>query len=219
MGRAKQFTAISRRHSWQKIVSTMSSSTSQSADRSERKLPRAVFLDRDGTLIRHVHHLHQPELVELLPGVRESLEFLLEQGVLLFLFTNQSGVAKGLFTLADAEAVNSRMLELLGLGDELFAGVCVAIEMPSDTPKYRKPSPRFILESLAKHKIDPVDAVMVGDNPTDWEAGDRANIKVVRITSPVSSAAAECEESQAGEQMYSGIHQWTSTYRMASEAE
>jgi len=192
----------------------MSSTVKQSDERGGSKLPRAVFFDRDGTLIRHVHYLHQPELVELLPGVRESLRFLKERGVLLFLFTNQSGVAKGLFTLADVEAVNRRMLELLSLGDDLFTDVCIATEMPSDAPKYRKPSPRFILESLAKYGIEPADAVMVGDNPTDWEAGVRANIKVVKVLSPVTAASAEPESVQSDERMYPAVQQWVASLGM-----
>jgi D-glycero-D-manno-heptose 1,7-bisphosphate phosphatase len=197
----------------------MSSLASQAGDRGKAKIPRAVFFDRDGTLIRHVHYLHQPEFVEVMPGVRESLRFLKERGVLLFLFTNQSGVAKGLFTLADVAAVNRRMLKLLNLGDDLFTDVCIAIEMPSDAPKYRKPSPRFILETMVKLEIDPMDAVMVGDNPTDWEAGFRANIKVVKIASPVNSAATVIESVQSSERMYSAVHQWAATLGMPVKEE
>ena len=195
----------------------MPSPTSQPGDRGKVKMPRAVFFDRDGTLIRHVHYLHQPELVELLPGVRESLQFLREQGVLLFLFTNQSGVAKGLFPLADVEAVNRRMLELLSLGDDLFTDVCIVTEMPSDVPKYRKPSPRFILESLAKCGIDPTDAAMVGDNPTDWEAGVRANVNVVRVLSPVTAASAEPDLVRSDERIYHAVQQWVASLGMPLE--
>ena len=154
---------------------------------------KAVFLDRDGTLIRHVHYLHEPEEVEILPGVRETLSHLLEQGVKLFLFTNQSGVARGLYTIDDVEAVNQRMVELIGLGESIFTDICIATEMPTDEPVYRKPSPRFILESLAAHRIVATDAVMIGDNPTDWEAGRRAGAQVVAIESSVSSLTADAE--------------------------
>ena len=187
----------------------MSSAAIQPAEGNERKLPRAVFLDRDGTLIRHVHYLHQPELVELLPGVRESLQFLREQGVLLFLFTNQSGVAKGLFTLADVEAVNRRMLELLDLGDDLFADVCIATEMPSAIPKYRKPSPRFIVESLTKYRIEPADAVMVGDNPTDWEAGRRAGAQIIGIRSGITPDDTHRQTELPEMSLLGGLLDWT----------
>jgi D-glycero-D-manno-heptose 1,7-bisphosphate phosphatase len=159
---------------------------------------KAVFLDRDGTLIRHVHYLHEPEKVEILPGVRETLAQLLKQGVKLFLFTNQSGVARGFYTLDDVQAVNQRMVELIGLGENIFTDICIATEMPSDAPVYRKPSPRFILESLAKYGIPRENAVMIGDNPTDWEAGHRAGLQVVAIR----SSATESE----------GAHRWTSRH-------
>jgi histidinol phosphatase-like enzyme len=95
-------------------------------------IPQAVFLDRDGTLIENRHYLSSPEGVALLPGVREGLQVARERGAKLFLFTNQSGVGRGMFTLADVEAVNRRMIEMLGLGDDLFAGICIAPERPDE---------------------------------------------------------------------------------------
>ena len=88
--------------------------------------PQAIFLDRDGTLIENRHYLSTPEGVALLPGVQEALRRARDRRVKLFLFTNQSGVGRGYFTLADVEAVNRRMIDLLGLGDDLFARICVA---------------------------------------------------------------------------------------------
>lgn len=149
-----------------------------------RCLPlKAVFLDRDGTIIRHEHYLHRPEKVALLPGAAAALMTARGRGAELFLFTNQSGVGRGLYTLADVEAVNRRMIELLELGPAPFAGVCIAGEYPSDRPVYRKPSPRFILETMASRDIDPASAVMIGDNPSDWRAGLAAGIRVAAVQS------------------------------------
>ena len=142
---------------------------------------RAVFLDRDGTLIANKHYLSNPDDIVVLPGVREALARLQTEGVKLFLFTNQSGVGRGLFTMADVEAVNRRMVEMLQLGAELFAGVCIAPESPQETPVYRKPSPRFIHEMLAIHSIAASTAWMVGDSPVDWEAGRNAGIQTAAI--------------------------------------
>jgi D-glycero-D-manno-heptose 1,7-bisphosphate phosphatase len=61
---------------------------------------RALFFDRDGTLIVHKHYLSDPAGVELLPGVKSALHRAIGDGWLLFLFTNQSGVARGYYTLA-----------------------------------------------------------------------------------------------------------------------
>ena len=126
--------------------------------------PRAIFLDRDGTLIENRHYLAAPEGVAVLPGVREGLRLARERGAKLFLFTNQSGVGRGLFALTDVEAVNGRMLELLGLGSNLFTAICIAPERPDEPPAYRKPSPRFIQETLALHGIDCDAAWMLGDS-------------------------------------------------------
>jgi len=142
---------------------------------------RAVFLDRDGTLIANKHYLSNPDDIVVLPGVREALARLQTEGVKLFLFTNQSGVGRGLFTMADVEAVNRRMVEMLQLGVDLFAGICIAPESPQETPVYRKPSPRFIHEMLAIHSIAASTAWMVGDSPVDWEAGRNAGIQTAAI--------------------------------------
>jgi D-glycero-D-manno-heptose 1,7-bisphosphate phosphatase len=143
--------------------------------------PQAVFLDRDGTLIEHVPYLRDPGDVIVRPGTREALARLRTSAAKLFLFTNQSGVSRGLFAMADVEAVNRRMVELLDLGDDVFAGVCIAPESPEDVPMYRKPSPRYIHETLAAHGLPRAGAWMIGDSPVDWEAGISAGVNVAAI--------------------------------------
>lgn len=142
---------------------------------------KALFLDRDGTLILDKDYLADPTGVELIPGVRAGLQHALALGYQLFLFTNQSGIGRGLHTLADAEACNRRMIELLGLGDALFTGVCIAPEAPDQPSAYRKPSPRFILESMATHKLEPAHCWMVGDRDSDIMAGLNAAIHSVAV--------------------------------------
>jgi D-glycero-D-manno-heptose 1,7-bisphosphate phosphatase len=158
---------------------------------SRRLPPLAVFLDRDGTLIENRHYLASPEGVAVLPGVREGLARARASGAKLFLFTNQSGVGRGMFTLAAVEAVNRRMIEAIGLGDDLFAGICIAPERPDEPPVYRKPSPRFIHEMLATHAVSAEAAWMVGDSPADWEAGINAGIRAAAI---VADPATEQEQ-------------------------
>ncbi len=148
---------------------------------------QAVFLDRDGTLIRHVPYLRDPADVVLLPGVREALVRARAADVKLFLFTNQSGVGRGMFTLAEVEACNARMIELLELGPQPFDAVCIATEIPEEPQLYRKPSPRFIHEMLERHGIDRAAAWMLGDSPVDWEAGLNAGIHAAAIVpDPIS---------------------------------
>jgi D-glycero-D-manno-heptose 1,7-bisphosphate phosphatase len=144
-------------------------------------LPAAVFLDRDGTIIENRHYVGSVDQVVLLPGAREGMRLLASRGIRLFLFTNQSGIGRGYFTMADVEAVNQRMLDLLGIGDKVFTGVCIAPERPDEIPRYRKPSPRFIQETLALHGIARDTAWMVGDSPSDWQAGLGAGVRVAAI--------------------------------------
>lgn len=145
--------------------------------------PGALFLDRDGTIIVHKPYLHLPEEVELLPGAVAGLQAAVAAGLKLFLFTNQSGVGRGWFTLDDVRRVNEHMIQLLGLGPEVFTDVCVAPEAPDQPAVYRKPSPRFILESIERHRLDPARCWMIGDNETDWEAGLAAGIHAAAVPS------------------------------------
>lgn len=142
---------------------------------------KALFLDRDGTLIVDVPYLADPARVELLPGVREGFIRARALGYRLFLFTNQSGVGRGYFTLDDALRCNARMVELLDLGPDVFAGSCIAPETPDQPSLYRKPSPRFILEMIAAHGLDPTKCVMVGDRESDVRAGLNAGTRAAGV--------------------------------------
>ncbi len=142
---------------------------------------RAVFLDRDGTLIVNRPYLCDPAYVELLPGVRAALQELLRRGFKLFLLTNQSGIGRGLFSLREAEACNRRMFELLDLPYGVFVDVCIAPERPEDQPIYRKPSPRFIIEMVAKHDLYRGSSWMVGDKISDVLAGLNAGIQAALL--------------------------------------
>lgn len=145
--------------------------------------PQAVFLDRDGTLIEWVHYLSDPELVALTDGVAEALRRLKAAGCLLFLHTNQSGVGRGYFGVDAVEAVNVRMLELLGLGPAVFDAVCVAPETPEEAgaDSYRKPRPRFVEEMVARHSLDRDRCYFVGDRESDARTGVNARIHSVGI--------------------------------------
>jgi len=172
---------------------------------------QAIFLDRDGTLIEKRHYLSDPNGVALIPGTREALRRARDEGVHLFLFTNQSGVGRGYFTMADVERVNRRMLDLLDLGDDLFSGVCIATERPDEEPRYRKPSPRFIQETLAQRGIAADAAWMLGDAPADWEAGLNAGIRVAAIAAGPSSEAVQGRRLELGIAAYPSMREWLAT--------
>ncbi len=149
---------------------------------------RALFLDRDDTLVRDAGYMSRPEQIELLPGVAEALRDARAAGFRLFLVTNQSGINRGLYTLADALACNRRLEELLGIG---FDGVCIAPERPDEPSRYRKPSPAYLLERIAEDGLDPAACWMVGDKVSDLECGLAAGVRAALVARGSTGAPRE----------------------------
>ena len=141
-------------------------------------MKRALFLDRDGTLIIDKVYLSDPAGVEPIPGTAEALQRLRSLGYLLFLFTNQSGIGRGYHSIEDTHRVNERMAEVLGVR---FDGICIAPEAPGQPSRYRKPSPAFIEETIASRALEPEGCTMVGDSAADIGAGLAAGIATVAV--------------------------------------
>lgn len=142
---------------------------------------RALFLDRDGTLIVDRVYLADPAGVELLPGAADALTRARQLGYRLYLFTNQSGIGRGYHTAEDARRVNARLEELLGLPRPVFAEICIAPEAPDQPVVYRKPSPKFIQEMIARDGLDPAACFMVGDSAADIQAALNAGIRPAAV--------------------------------------
>ncbi len=130
---------------------------------------KAIVFDRDGTLIEHIHYLSNPENVSLLPGVKEGLKKLQMLNCYFFLHTNQSGVGRKFFDINQVHLCNNKMLELLGLGEQVFEKICIATETPEDPILYRKPSPRFAKEIMSIYGFKPFELCFVGDRSSDLE--------------------------------------------------
>jgi len=139
---------------------------------------RALFLDRDDTLVRDAGYMSRPEQIEPLPGVAEALRAARAAGFRLHLVTNQSGIGRGYYTMADALACNRRLEELLGIG---FDGVCIAPERPDEPSRYRKPSPAYLLERIAADCLDPAACWMVGDKVSDLACGLAAGVRATLV--------------------------------------
>ncbi len=138
---------------------------------------RAVFLDRDGTLIAEKHYLHRVADVEILPGTGPALRALAEAGYLLFMVTNQSGIGRGYFTLADAEAVNAHLCAALARDGVRFERIYLAPEAPDQPSRGRKPSPQFLFDARDELQIELAESFMIGDKLIDLECGWNAGVK------------------------------------------
>jgi D-glycero-D-manno-heptose 1,7-bisphosphate phosphatase len=132
-------------------------------------MAKYIVFDRDGTLIKHIPYLFEPNKVELLPTVKKSLKLLKNNGFFLFLHTNQSGISRNFFKMEDAILCNNKLIELLGMGEKIFEEICIAEDYPAKEDSYRKPSPKFGLEIIEKYKIDKKNLFYVGDTKSDLE--------------------------------------------------
>lgn len=153
--------------------------------------PKALILDRDGTLIVHVPYLADPAQVVLLPGVREGLRAARDAGVRLFIHSNQSGVGRGYYSIDAVHACNRRMIELLDLGPEPFARICIAPERPDEPSVYRKPSPVFAQEIARDYGLALDEICYIGDRGSDLEAAERAGTAGVGVATGLEDLQAE----------------------------
>jgi len=138
---------------------------------------RAVFLDRDGTLIVEKNYLHRPEEVEVFPGAGAALKRLADAGFKLLVVTNQSGIGRGLFTLADAEAVNARVSQEFAQAGVQFEKTYIAPEAPDQPSRGRKPSPQFLFDAREEFDLNLAASFMVGDKLLDLECGWNAGVQ------------------------------------------
>ena len=145
-------------------------------------MSRAVFFDRDGTLIKDVHYLKDPADIKIIDGVSEALNEIKKAGFLMFMHTNQSGIARGYYDWADVYACNQRMLQLYNLSPDFWDGVCIAPESPEGSNLgYRKPSEKYELQMVEKYKLDRSQCWMVGDKWIDAETGLRSKMNAALV--------------------------------------
>ena len=150
----------------------------------------ALFLDRDGTLIRDAHYLKNPKKLEIIPSAGPALKKAKDAGFLLFLHTNQSGIARGYYDWEDVYACNQRMHKEFGWPADFFAEVCIAPESPKEKIMYRKPAPRFEMEMTEKYGLEPSSCWVVGDKWIDPQTGLDAGMRgaLVRTGKPIDQA-------------------------------
>jgi D,D-heptose 1,7-bisphosphate phosphatase len=150
----------------------------------------ALFLDRDGTINHDPGYIRDPEIVRLIDGVAENLKDLKKKfGFKLIIISNQAGVAKGLMTVEEVEAVNKRVKDLLeenGVAiDDIYYCPYHPDFDPPEKSKCRKPSPFMILQAAKDHDIDLSRSFMIGDRASDIEAGINANVKTILIANDI----------------------------------
>lgn len=149
----------------------------------------AVFLDRDGVLIEDSGYPHLEEHLRFTPGACEAVRRLNQLGYLCVVVTNQSGVARGLFTEAQMKAFNTLLVRRMA-GQQAVIGAVYACPFHADAldERYRhpdhpdrKPNPGMLLRAIKDHHIDPAKSFLIGDQPSDLEAARRAGVPGFRF--------------------------------------
>jgi D-glycero-D-manno-heptose 1,7-bisphosphate phosphatase len=147
---------------------------------------RAVFLDRDDTLMVNVPYLGDPSLVEIFPECAEALVALRKADYLLFVVSNQSGVGRGLITREQVHAVNTELQRQLE-GDHIHA-FYHSFATPDDPwANDRKPSPELLEQAAKAHGVDLTASFMIGDRLSDIECGINAGCRTILLTHDKSS--------------------------------
>lgn len=138
-----------------------------------------LLLDRDDTIIDDPGYLSDPAGLVFLPGALEGLAAFHKAGWPLVVISNQSGLGRGYFTLADLEAVHFRFRELLAEGGVELAGIYFCPHAPTEACDCRKPEPGLAQLAASDLGLDLAQAVMVGDKESDLELGRRIGARYV----------------------------------------
>jgi D-glycero-D-manno-heptose 1,7-bisphosphate phosphatase len=157
----------------------------------QRKAPknRAIFLDRDGTLMDELDYCDKPADVRAIPGAAKSLAELRRRGWLNIIVTNQSGIGRGYFTVADYEAVNAELLRQLGGAVD---AIYFSPEDPDRATHRRKPGTGMIEEASRDYGIAPEKSWFVGDKESDIVCGRTAGCTTILVLTGYGRQHRDC---------------------------
>jgi len=148
----------------------------------------ALFLDRDGTLVKEVNYLTRVDELQMLDSSAEALRLAHAAGMATVLITNQSAVARGMLAEADLQVIHRRLSEMIVEQGGILDAVYYCPHHPeASVPEYiascqcRKPQPGLILKAARELGLNLSESVMVGDTLKDVEAGKRAGCTAVLV--------------------------------------
>jgi histidinol-phosphate phosphatase family protein len=139
----------------------------------------AIFLDRDGTLMREVNYCADPKQVEIFPGVPAALVRLKEACYKLIVISNQAGIGRGYFTEAQYRLVEAEVAR--AVLPATFDGVYFCPDRPDLATDRRKPAPGMVLEAQRDHDIDLARSFFIGDKALDIECGRNAGVRTILV--------------------------------------
>ncbi len=140
-------------------------------------MARALFLDRDGTLIVDTGYPRDPELVTLIDGAPEALRVARSLDYRLVIVSNQAGVARGIISPEQARAVQARVTELFAGEGVTFDAAYFCFHHPDDGCRCRKPAPGMLVDAASALGLDCGASIMIGDKMSDLAAGIAAGCR------------------------------------------
>ena len=143
-------------------------------------MKKAVFLDKDGTLVENVHYNADPDKVRLTPYAAEALKQLQDEGFLLIVVSNQSGIALGYFSEADMQLIKETISGMLEDERVFLHDFYYCPHLPEEC-ECRKPKPGMLLKASEEYNIDLSQSWMIGDILDDVEAGRQAGCRTILI--------------------------------------
>jgi D-glycero-D-manno-heptose 1,7-bisphosphate phosphatase len=150
----------------------------------------AIFLDRDGTLMRDVDYCGDPGRVEVFSGAAETLRKLKGAGYKLIIITNQSGIGRGYFSEDDYRAVEREFLRQLG--ENLIDATYYCADLPGTDSSWRKPAPGMILEAQREHHLALAPSYFIGDKASDIECGRNAGVRTILVQTGYGAHETQC---------------------------
>ena len=145
---------------------------------------KAIFLDRDGVINKEIGHVFQVENFVLTDEIIPALKKLQAAGYIFIVVTNQSGIAKDLYTQSDVETVHKHMLSLLNKNDIHISEIYYCTHHPDVEPcTCRKPDSGMLEKGIARFNIDVKQSYMIGDKERDIQAAEKAGVKGIHIES------------------------------------
>jgi histidinol-phosphate phosphatase family protein len=153
-----------------------------------KQLPDAVFFDRDGTLMEDAHYIKSPDQVRLLPGAARAVKRINDARIPAIVVTNQSGIDRGIFTVADYEAVKDRFEALLRAEGAHIDASYYCPHHPDHTGacKCRKPEPKMFEDAMRDFGLTPRNVAYVGDRWRDVAASKTLGGRGVLISSAMT---------------------------------
>jgi D-glycero-D-manno-heptose 1,7-bisphosphate phosphatase len=139
----------------------------------------AVFLDRDGTLMREVNYCADPKQVEIFPGVSEALVRLKQAGYKLIVISNQAGIGRGYFTEAQYRLVEAEVARQVR--PAIFDAVYFCPDRPDLATDRRKPAPGMVFEAQRDFDLDLASSFLIGDKAIDIECGRNAGLRTILV--------------------------------------